>query len=90
MSWYRCTVNEAGPVSDGSETPDLVVYINLTDTQGSFKNTWFYATKGIQNQALDVAIAAINGHKEVEVATTVPNPGNQPLTGIDRLYLIAA
>jgi hypothetical protein len=90
MPWYRCTVNEAGPVSDASETPDLVVYINLTDKAGGFANTWFYAANGIQNQALNVAIAAINGRKEVEVAATAPNPGNAPFTEINRLYLLAA
>jgi len=86
MSWYRCTVNEAGPVSDGSETPDLVVYINLTDTKGSFINTWFYAANGIQDQLLDVGIAAINGHKDVEVAAAEPHPRNQPFTEISRIY----
>jgi hypothetical protein len=89
MPWYKCTVNEVGPVSDASETPDLVVYINLTDKAGGFANTWFYAANGIQNQALDVAIAAINGRKDVEVAATAPHPGNQPLTDINRLYLLA-
>ncbi len=89
MPWYRCTVNEVGPVSDASETPDLVVYINLTDKGGGFTNTWFYAAKGIQNQALDVGIAAINGRKDVQVAATAPHSGNQPFTDINRLYLLA-
>ncbi|MGB7848742.1 MAG: hypothetical protein WBL63_24235, partial [Candidatus Acidiferrum sp.] len=78
--------NEVGPVSDSSETPDLVVYINLTDKAGGFANTWFYAAKGIQNQLLDVGIAAINGRKDVEVAATAPLPGNQPYTQIGRIY----
>ena len=86
MPWYRCTVNEVGPVSDASETPDLVVYINLTDKAGGFAKTWFYAANGIQNQLLDVAIAAINGRKDVEVAATAPHPGNQPYTEISRIY----
>ena len=86
MPWYKCLVNEVGPVSDASETPDLVVYINLTDKAGSFANTWFYAANGIQNQLLDVGIAAINGRKYVEVAATAPHPGNQPYTEISRIY----
>jgi len=86
MPWYKCLVNEVGPVSDSSETPDLVVYINLTDEAGSFANTWFYAANGIQNQLLDVGIAAINGRKDVEVAATAPHPGNQPYTDISRIY----
>ena len=67
----------------------MVVYINLTDTEGSLAKTWFYAANGIQNQALDVAIAAINGYKRVEVAATAPVSGNQPFTDISRLYLLA-
>jgi hypothetical protein len=90
MPWYRCTVNEVGPVSDASGTPELVVYINLTDKAGGFANTWFYAANAIQNQALDVAIAAINGRKDVEVAATAPTSGNDPFTDITRLYLLAA
>ena len=86
MPWYKCTVNEVGPVSDSSETPDLVVYINLTDTKGGFANTWFYAANGIQNQLLDVGITAINGRKDIEVAATAPHPGNQPYTEISRIY----
>ena len=89
MPWYTCTVNEVGPASDATETPDLVVYINLTDKAGGFFKTWFYAANGIQNQVLDVAIAAINGSKNVEVAATAPHPGNSPFTDISRLYLLA-
>jgi hypothetical protein len=89
MPWYRCNVNEAGPVSDASDTPGLVVYINLTDKGGAFTNTWFYAADGIQNQVLDVAVAAINGHRDVEVAATAPHSGNDPFTDINRLYLLA-
>jgi hypothetical protein len=89
MPWYKCTVNEVGPASDATDTPGPVIYINLTDTGGGFANTWFYAANGIQNQALDVAIAAISGHKDVEVAATAPLPGNNPFTDISRLYLLA-
>jgi hypothetical protein len=44
VSWYACTVNEVGPASDSSDTPGPAVYINLTDTAGSFANTWVYAS----------------------------------------------
>ena len=86
MSWYACTVNEVGPVSDASDTPGPVVYINLTDTAGSFANTWFYAANGIQKQLLDVGIAAINGRQNVEVGAVTPLPGNNPFTEISRIY----
>jgi hypothetical protein len=66
----------------------LVVYINLTDIRGGFANTWFYAANGIQNQLLDVGIAAIGGRKNVEVGATAPHlPDNQPYTEINRFYL---
>jgi hypothetical protein len=86
VSWYACTVNEVGPASDASDTPGPVIYINLTDKAGSFANTWFYAANGIQKQLLDVGIAAINGRQDVEVGATSPLPGNNPYTGISRIY----
>jgi hypothetical protein len=89
MAWYRCTVNEAGPASDGTETPPPVVYINLTDTAGSFEKTWFYAANGIQELALEVAIAAINGQKHVEVGATPPVSGDNPFTDIQSFYLLS-
>jgi len=87
MPWYTCTVNEVGPATDGTDTPDPVVYINLTDTAGSFKTTWFYAGNLGQNQMLSVGIAAISGNKHVQVGATAPNPGNSPYTEITRMYL---
>ena len=54
MPFYTCTVNEIGSATDGTETFNPVVYINLTDTQGSFTNLWFYAADGGQNQTLTV------------------------------------
>ncbi|SDJ57188.1 MULTISPECIES: fibronectin type III domain-containing protein [Bradyrhizobium] len=86
MPSYRCTVNEVGPAVDGTETASPVVYINLTDTKGSFANTWFYAADGAQNQMLDVAIAAINGDNAVDVVATGPNAGGMPYTEIDRIH----
>lgn len=86
MPSYRCTVNEVGPAVDGTETASPVVYINLTDTKGSFANTWFYAADGAQNQMLDVAIAAINGDNAVDVVATAPNAGGSPYTEIARIH----
>ena len=59
----------------------MVVYINLTDKGGGFANTWFYAAKGIQNQALDVAIAAINGRKDVRSSRHRAPSGKPALYG---------
>jgi hypothetical protein len=87
MSWYECIVNEVGPASDGSETSEPVIYINLTDeVTGAFNKTWFYAADGIQDQVLDVGIAAILSGRPVQVGTDPPNKGNQPFTEISRIY----
>jgi hypothetical protein len=85
MPSYRCNVNEVGPAVDGTETASPVVYISLTDTKGSFANTWFYAADGAQNQMLDVAIAAINNDNAVDVVAAAPNAGGSPYTKIDRI-----
>lgn len=90
MPWYKCTVNEIGPASDGTETPAPVVYINLTDLGGSFGPTWFYAGNGAQNQMLSIGVAAITANKKVEVGAIAPNSGNNPSTEISRIYLLSA
>ena len=69
MPWYSCIVNEAGPAADGTETSTPVVYINLTDIQGSFTSQWFYVAEGSQNQMLSVALTAMNTNRQVDVAT---------------------
>jgi hypothetical protein len=56
MPWYSCIVNAAGPAADGTETSSPVVYINLTDMQGSFTSQWFYVAEGSQNQMLSLAL----------------------------------
>lgn len=88
MPFYQCVVNEIGAATDGTETPAPVLYVNLTDAAGSFKNTWFYVANGGQNQMLAVGIAAINNNKKVEVAATGPVAGNSPYTSITRMYLM--
>jgi hypothetical protein len=86
MTWYSCIVNQVGPAGD-AETPEPVIYINLTDTvMGAFTNTWFYAANGIQDQVLNVGIAAILSGRHVEVGATAPNVGNQPFTEVTRIY----
>ena len=82
MPFYSCTVNEVGPAADGSETSDPVVYINLTDTLGSFTNQWFYAAEGSQNQMLAVGLTAMNTNRQVEVAADPPNAGSVPYTSV--------
>jgi hypothetical protein len=89
MPWYTCVVNEVGPASDATDTPPPVIYINLSDKAGSFSDTWFYAANGIQNQALEVAIAAISSNKAVSAGAVAPVAGNTTFTEITRFYLLA-
>jgi hypothetical protein len=87
---YTCIVNCVGPATDGTETNDPVVYINLTDTgnnPAAFVRQWFYAAEGGQDQMLDVALAAMNGGKHVQAAAEPPNSGGSPYTRIARLNL---
>jgi hypothetical protein len=93
MAWYfKCIVNNVGPATDGTETSDPVVYINLTDagnTPAAFVGQWFYAAQGGQNAMLAVALAAMNSGKHVQAGVVPPNPGGSPYTAITRMYLNA-
>jgi len=89
MAWFKCTVNEVGPAADGTETPAPVIYINLTDTEGSFKNAWFYIEAGVQKEMLAVGLAAVNGGRKAEVAAVPPNASGTPYTPVSRMYLLA-
>ena len=86
-TFSKCTVHQAGPVSNSSDTPPPVIFISLTDEGGSFRTQWFFAANGIQNQMLAVALAAINGQRFVHVDADPPNPNNTPKTEIKRMYL---
>jgi hypothetical protein len=86
MAWYVCTVNEVVLAVDGTETPEPVMYINLSDYEHTFSNTWFYAADGMQDDLLNVGISAIIGQKYVEVFASPPNAGNAPYTEITRIY----
>jgi hypothetical protein len=87
LPFYACTVNEIGPAADGTETPDEVVYVNLSDTQGNFTNQWFYASEGSQNQMLAVGLTAMNKNRQIYVAADPPNAGGTPYSPVQRMYL---
>ena len=88
MPFLSCIVNEIGPAADGTETSDPVVYVNLTDTQGSFTGQWFYVAEGSQNQMLSVGLTAMNTNRQVEVSIVTPNPRGTPYTAVNRMYLL--
>jgi hypothetical protein len=87
--WYTCKVNRAGPASDGTETSTPVIYINLTDEQGSFSGQWFYAADNSRPQMLAIALTAINMQAPVRVALDPPNGAGKPYTEIQRLYVLS-
>jgi hypothetical protein len=89
MAWFTCKVNNVGPASDGTETPDPTIYINLTDTAGSFSGQWFFAANNSKSQMMAVALSAITLQATVQVAAPAPNAANNPFTEISRLYLNA-
>jgi hypothetical protein len=86
MGFFSCTVNEIGPAADGTETHDPVIYIKLTDTEGSFVNQWFYAAEKSKAQMLSVGLAAMSTNRQVEVAIDTPNV---PYSSVRRMYLAA-
>jgi hypothetical protein len=87
LPFFSCTVTEIGPAADGTETSDPVIYMKLSDTQGSFQDQWFYASEGSQNQMLAVGLTAMNTNRQIYVAADPPNPDNNPYTAIQRMYL---
>jgi hypothetical protein len=85
MAFFSCTVNEIGPAADGTETANPVIYINLTDTAGSFANQWFHAAEISKAQMLSVGLAAMSTNRHVEVALDTPNV---PYSRVTRMYLL--
>jgi hypothetical protein len=89
---FRCTVNMAGPVADGIETPLPVIHVNLTDLGGSFSNAWFFASNLAKREILDVALAAMSARATVSARLHPPaNPpsSESPYPECFRLYLHA-
>jgi hypothetical protein len=85
MAFFTCIVNEIGPAADGAETAEPVIYINLTDTGGSFANQWFYAAERSKAQMLSVGLAAMSTNRPVEAAIDTPNV---PYSSVRRMYLM--
>ncbi len=85
MPFFTCTVNEVGPASNGVETANPVIYINLTDAGGSFVNQWFHAAENSKLQMLSVGLAAMSTGGAVEVAVDTPNV---PYSNVSRMYLM--
>jgi hypothetical protein len=86
MAFFTCTVNEIGPAADGTETPNPVIYMNLTDSGGTrFVNQWFSAAENSKDQMLSVGLAAMSANGQVEAAIDTPNV---PYSSVARMYLL--
>jgi hypothetical protein len=85
--WYVCDVNLAGPAADSSETPNPVIFLNLTDVGGAFTRYWFFADNVAKREMLATALAAISTNFRVSAALDPPNANNNPYTQCYRLYL---
>jgi hypothetical protein len=88
--WYTCTVDQAGPASDGIETPPPVIYLMLSDTAGTFTGQWFFAAANSTDQMLAVGLAAISLGLPVNAVLDQPDPSGEPYTQCYRIYLAAA
>ena len=85
MPFLSCIVNEIGPAADGAETREPVIYMNLTDTGGSFANQWFHAAQQSKEEMLSVGLAAMSTNRRVEAAIDTPNV---PYSAVRRMYLM--
>jgi hypothetical protein len=85
MPFFSCIVNEVGPAANGTETPEPVIYLNLTDTGGSFANQWFHAAEKAKAQMLSVGLAAMSTNRPVEAAIDTPTV---PYSSVSRMYLM--
>jgi hypothetical protein len=87
---YKCTVEKAGVSATATETKSPVVFIELTDSKKAFSHCWFYMKEDGKKEGLAVALAAINGQRQVDVTADPPNQNNSPYTSIAHIYLVAS
>jgi hypothetical protein len=85
----QCNVIQAGAGGDGSEGPNPVIYILLSDVAGTFTAN-FVATDLAKREILAVALAAISGQKKVQAVLDPPNKPNNPYTILYRLFLLSS
>lgn len=88
---FTCNVNEVGPVVDGTETASPTIYLNLTDTGGSFDHTWFFAANNCKREMLATALAAISTQSQIRAVLDVPTGQDTiPHPQCYRMYIVAS
>jgi hypothetical protein len=85
--WYTCTVDSVGPASNGTETPNPVIYLNLTDQAGAFSGQWFFAASNSRKEMLAVGLAAMSTSRAVTVLADPPAASGSPYTQVYRFYI---
>ena len=64
LQWFDCRIESAGPGED--ET----IWVQMTDTGGTFKQVWFVALPAIRRQVLETALAALQSSLQCRVGVT--------------------
>jgi hypothetical protein len=86
---FHCWVLMAGvDMQGGSPTPNPVVYLQLTDVNGSFSGEWWYAVEAAKNQMLAIGLAALANQYQVD-ATLDPAAQGPPYPACYAMYLTA-
>jgi len=70
---FVCVVVEAGVATNSTLTPSPVVFLELSDTGGTFQNEWFFASNAGKREMLAVGLAAISTQSNVNVWCDPPS-----------------
>src|ERR1700733_16070753 len=61
LEWFDCRIESAGPGEDGT------IWVNMSDTAGTFSQVWFIALAAIRQQVLETALAALQSKPDCHV-----------------------
>jgi len=79
LQWFDCHVEAAGPGEDGT------IWVNLTDTGGTFSEVWFTALHAIRQQVLETALSALQSNLDCHIGV----PGTDSGSEIYRIHAYA-
>ena len=71
LEWFDCRIESAGPGEDGT------IWVNMSDTAGTFSQVWFIALAAIRQQVLETALAALQGNLDCHVGVTGTDADSQ-------------
>lgn len=70
--FFRCSILGARALSDLKNPPNSMTSVTLTDQNGSFANTEFFAVDEAKREILAVALAAISTQSNIGAILDVP------------------